>query len=158
MILVVDLLRYWLHRAAHENDTLWRLHSVHHSVEQMYWLNTARFHLIEKAMQMTLDSLPFLLMAVDPTVLALYYVAYATNGFFQHCNIDAALRRPQLHRRQRGNASVASLEDSARVERQLRQHRHRLGPAVRHVVPAARAQRCKQLGLQDPATRSPSGR
>jgi sterol desaturase/sphingolipid hydroxylase (fatty acid hydroxylase superfamily) len=88
MILIVDFLRYWLHRAAHENDTLWRLHSVHHSVEQMYWLNTARFHLIEKAMQMTLDSLPFLLMAVNPTVLALYYVAYATNGFFQHCNIE----------------------------------------------------------------------
>ena len=88
MILVVDFLRYWLHRAAHQNDTLWRLHSVHHSVEQMYWLNTARFHLLEKAMQMTLDSLPFLLMAVDPTVLALYYVAYATNGFFQHCNIE----------------------------------------------------------------------
>lgn len=88
MILVVDFLRYWLHRVAHENDTLWRLHSVHHSVEQMYWLNTARFHLIEKAMQMTLDSLPFLLMAVEPTVLALYYVAYATNGFFQHCNIE----------------------------------------------------------------------
>ncbi len=88
MILVVDFLRYWLHRAAHENDTLWRLHSVHHSVEQMYWLNTARFHLIEKGMQMTLDSLPFLLMAVDAKVLALYYVAYATNGFFQHCNIE----------------------------------------------------------------------
>jgi sterol desaturase/sphingolipid hydroxylase (fatty acid hydroxylase superfamily) len=88
MILVVDFLRYWLHRAAHENDTLWRLHSVHHSVEQMYWLNTARFHLLEKALQMTLDSLPFLLMAVEPTVLALYYVAYATNGFFQHCNIE----------------------------------------------------------------------
>ena len=27
-------------------------------------------------------------MAVDPTVLALYYLAYATNGFFQHCNIN----------------------------------------------------------------------
>ena len=40
MVLVVDFLRYWLHRAAHENDTLWRLHSVHHSVEQLYWLNT----------------------------------------------------------------------------------------------------------------------
>jgi sterol desaturase/sphingolipid hydroxylase (fatty acid hydroxylase superfamily) len=87
MVLVVDFLRYWLHRASHESDTLWRLHSVHHSVEQLYWLNTARFHPLEKALQMSLDSLPFLLMAVDARVLALYYVAYATNGFFQHCNI-----------------------------------------------------------------------
>jgi sterol desaturase/sphingolipid hydroxylase (fatty acid hydroxylase superfamily) len=88
MVLVVDFLRYWLHRAAHQSPALWRLHAVHHSVEQLYWLNTARFHLLEKAMQMTLDSLPFLLMGVAPTVLALYYVAYATNGFFQHCNIE----------------------------------------------------------------------
>jgi len=87
MVLAVDFLRYWLHRAAHQNDTLWRLHAVHHSVEQLYWLNTARFHPIEKALQMCLDSLPFLLMGVDATVLALYYLAYASNGFFQHCNI-----------------------------------------------------------------------
>ena len=87
MILMVDLLRYWLHRAAHESATLWRLHSVHHSVEQLYWLNTARFHPLEKALQMMLDSLPFLLMQVDAEVLALYYLAYAANGFFQHSNI-----------------------------------------------------------------------
>ncbi len=87
MVFAVDFLRYWLHRAAHENDTLWRLHSVHHSVEQLYWLNTARFHPLEKALQMSLDSLPFLLMQVDARVLALYYMAYATNGFFQHCNV-----------------------------------------------------------------------
>src|SRR5262249_1911219 len=74
MVLAVDFLRYWLHRAAHENDTLWRLHSVHHSVEQLYWLNTARFHPLEKTLQMALDSLPFLLMRVDPVVLALYYI------------------------------------------------------------------------------------
>jgi len=76
-----------LHRFAHENDTLWRLHSVHHSVEQLYWLNTARFHPLEKALQMCLDSLPVLLMGVDERVLGLYYITYASNGFFQHCNI-----------------------------------------------------------------------
>jgi sterol desaturase/sphingolipid hydroxylase (fatty acid hydroxylase superfamily) len=88
MVFAVDLLRYWLHRFAHENDTLWRLHAVHHSVEQLYWLNTARFHPIEKTLQMCLDSLPFLLMGVEERVLALYYLAYASNGFVQHCNID----------------------------------------------------------------------
>jgi sterol desaturase/sphingolipid hydroxylase (fatty acid hydroxylase superfamily) len=95
MVLAVDFLRYWLHRAAHESDVLWRLHSVHHSVEHLYWLNTARFHPIEKVLQMSLDSLPFLLMQVDARVLALYYIAYAANGFFQHCNI--ALRYGPLN-------------------------------------------------------------
>ncbi len=88
MVMAVDFLRYWLHRMCHENDTLWRLHAVHHSVEQLYWLNTGRFHPLEKTLQMLLDSVPFLLMGVAPEVLALYYLSYATNGFFQHCNID----------------------------------------------------------------------
>jgi ornithine lipid hydroxylase len=95
MVFAVDFLRYWLHRAAHETDTLWKLHSVHHSVQQLYWLNTARFHPIEKALQMLLDSVPFLIMAVDPRVLSLYYIAYSANGFFQHCNI--ALRYGALN-------------------------------------------------------------
>ncbi len=88
MVLAVDFLRYWLHRFSHENTALWRLHAVHHSVEQLYWLNTGRFHPLEKTLQMSLDSVPFLLMGVAPEVLALYYLSYATNGFFQHCNID----------------------------------------------------------------------
>lgn len=88
MVLVVDFLRYWLHRASHETDALWRLHAVHHSVSKLYWLNTARFHILEKALQMCADSLPFLLMGVQPAVLSLYYLTYATNGFFQHCNIE----------------------------------------------------------------------
>ena len=88
MVLAVDLMRYWLHRASHQSDLLWRLHAVHHSVGRLYWLNTSRFHLIEKALQMLCDSLPFLVMGVRPEVLSLYYVTYAANGFLQHSNID----------------------------------------------------------------------
>jgi ornithine lipid hydroxylase len=88
MVVTVDLLRYWLHRAAHETDTLWRLHAVHHSVDRLYWLNTSRFHVIEKVLQMCADSLPFLLMGVGAEVLSLYYLTYSTNGFLQHSNID----------------------------------------------------------------------
>lgn len=87
MITLVDLMRYWLHRLAHESALLWRLHAVHHSVDRLYWLNTSRFHPLEKFLQMCLDSLPFLLMGVEPVVLSIYYVAYSTNGFFQHSNI-----------------------------------------------------------------------
>jgi sterol desaturase/sphingolipid hydroxylase (fatty acid hydroxylase superfamily) len=88
MVLLVDLMRYWLHRACHETDALWRLHSVHHSVDRLYWLNTSRFHPVEKTLQMMLDSLPFLVMGVSAEVLSLYYLTYSANGFLQHSNID----------------------------------------------------------------------
>jgi sterol desaturase/sphingolipid hydroxylase (fatty acid hydroxylase superfamily) len=93
MILVADFLRYWLHVAAHKNRTLWRLHAVHHSPHRLYWLNVGRFHPLEKALQMLLDTLPFILLGVSPEVIALYFVFYAVNGFFQHSNIELRMHR-----------------------------------------------------------------
>ena len=87
MLLAADFLRYWLHRAAHRYTPLWRLHAVHHSPERLYWLNVGRFHPLEKTLQMALDTLPFMLLGVGADVIALYFVFYAVNGFFQHCNI-----------------------------------------------------------------------
>ena len=88
MLLAADFLRYWLHVAAHAYSPLWRLHAVHHSVPKLYWLNVGRFHPLEKALQYLLDALPFVLLQVSPDVLALYFVFYSINGFFQHSNVE----------------------------------------------------------------------
>ena len=88
MLLLADLLRYWLHVASHKSELLWRLHAVHHSPPKLYWLNVGRFHPLEKTLQYLLDALPFVVMGVSEPVLALYFVFYSVNGFFQHSNID----------------------------------------------------------------------
>ena len=88
MIMAADFLRYWLHVAAHRNRYLWRLHAVHHSPHRLYWLNVGRFHPLEKILQMFLDTLPFILLGVSEPVIAMYFVFYAVNGFFQHSNIE----------------------------------------------------------------------
>ncbi len=105
MVLSADLLRYWLHRAAHSYTPLWRLHAVHHAPKRLYSINVGRFHPIEEALQFLCDALPFLLLGVSEQVLALYFVFYAVNGFFQHSNCDIALgplnwliSGPELHR------------------------------------------------------------
>lgn len=87
MVLMVDFMRYWLHRACHRYDALWRLHEVHHAPKILYSLNSARFHPVEKALHFCLDSVPFLLLGVAPEVMAGYVLLYATNGLFQHSNI-----------------------------------------------------------------------
>lgn len=87
MLLIVDFLRYWVHRACHHYPALWRLHEVHHSPEILYSLNTARFHPLEKALHFCVDTLPFLALGVAPEVIAGYFLVYALNGFFQHCNV-----------------------------------------------------------------------
>jgi len=106
MILLADFLRYWLHRASHEwSQGLWRLHAVHHSPQKLNWVNVGRFHPIEKSLQFLCDAAPFILLGVSAEVLALYFVFYAVNGFFQHCNVELRLgllncviSGPELHR------------------------------------------------------------
>ena len=105
MLLGADLLRYWMHRAFHSLAPLWRLHAVHHSPHRLYWLNVGRFHPIEKAVQYLADALPFIVLGVAPSVLAVYFVFFAINGFFQHSNCSVRLgplnyivSGPELHR------------------------------------------------------------
>ena len=105
MVLLADFLRYWLHVASHNFRPLWQLHAVHHSPHRLYWLNVGRFHPLEKALQFLFDSLPFILMGIREEVLALYFVFYAANGYFQHSNVKVQLGKlnylisgPELHR------------------------------------------------------------
>jgi sterol desaturase/sphingolipid hydroxylase (fatty acid hydroxylase superfamily) len=87
MVLAVDFLRYWLHRACHRFNLLWRLHEVHHSPDILYSLNVGRFHPLEKMLHFSLDTVPFLLLGVAPEVIGGYFLLYSVNGFFQHSNL-----------------------------------------------------------------------
>ena len=87
MVLIADFLRYWFHVASHHFMPLWQLHAVHHSPHKLYWLNVGRFHPVEKTMQFMFDSLPFIILGVGEEVLAMYFVFYAANGYFQHSNV-----------------------------------------------------------------------
>jgi sterol desaturase/sphingolipid hydroxylase (fatty acid hydroxylase superfamily) len=87
MVLAVDFMRYWVHRACHTWPPLWRLHEVHHSPDVLYALNVGRFHPLEKVLHFACDSVPFLLLGVAPKVIGGYFLLYAVNGFFQHSNL-----------------------------------------------------------------------
>lgn len=88
LLLAADVLRYWLHRAAHTWPWLWRLHAVHHSPERLYWLNVGRFHPLEKSLQMFAESIPFALLGAGEEIIALLFVISAANGFLKHSNIE----------------------------------------------------------------------
>jgi sterol desaturase/sphingolipid hydroxylase (fatty acid hydroxylase superfamily) len=87
MVIAVDFMRYWLHRACHRFIPLWRLHEVHHSPDILYTLNVGRFHPFEKTLHFCFDTVPFVLVGVSPEVIAGYFLLYSVNGFFQHSNL-----------------------------------------------------------------------
>ncbi len=105
MVFIADFFRYWLHRIFHENARLWPFHAVHHSPHKLYSINVGRFHFVDKSIQYLFDTFPFILLGVNDEVLALYFLFYSVNGFFQHCNINIKLgflnyviSGPELHR------------------------------------------------------------
>lgn len=122
LIISADFMRYWLHRWSHAAPLLWRLHAVHHSTDRLYWLNTSRFHPFEKILQFMLDSLPFILMGVDPRVIGFWFVLYSVNGFFQHSNIQlrfgllsGIFSTAELHRWHHSRIPVQSNSNYANV-------------------------------------------
>jgi ornithine lipid hydroxylase len=96
LVLLADLGKYWLHRLAHETDLLWRLHSVHHSVKRVYWLNGFRIHPLYHLVNFIVGILPWLCLGASAEAVALYTAILATSAAFQHANID--LRNGVLNR------------------------------------------------------------
>jgi ornithine lipid hydroxylase len=87
-LVVAELGQYWVHRLAHERALLWRLHSVHHSVERLYWLNAGRFHPLDTLLQHGSEIAPLILLGANAEVLALYTVFTSANGLLRHANIE----------------------------------------------------------------------
>jgi sterol desaturase/sphingolipid hydroxylase (fatty acid hydroxylase superfamily) len=90
-LVIAELGQYIVHRASHETELLWRLHSTHHSAERLYWLNAGRFHPLDTMAQYTLVGLPLMLLGIPEEVLALFLLFTGIHGLFQHANLDLRL-------------------------------------------------------------------
>jgi len=84
--LVNDFLRYWFHRWYHEFNALWRVHRVHHTAVHMDAMSVFRFHILEAVLKNGLIFLPFRLLGLDPTIMAVYSAIDITKGFWHHAN------------------------------------------------------------------------
>ena len=88
LLLLADLAKYWFHRFSHETDLGWRLHSVHHAVKRVYWLNGFRIHPLYHLINFIIAVLPWVCLGASAEVVALYTVMLAASAAFQHANID----------------------------------------------------------------------
>ena len=84
---VVEFFQYWPHRWMHETDLLWRFHATHHSAPRLYWLNAARFHVVDIAFLNLGFTIPLAVVGADARVISLWLVASTLHGLFQHANM-----------------------------------------------------------------------
>lgn len=90
-VLLQDFFRYWYHRGLHEIPFLWRFHSVHHSVERLYWLNGIRAHPVEIFGQALFYAFPLALLQPGADVVMVVVFMQLSIGIFQHANIGIKL-------------------------------------------------------------------
>ena len=101
----VGFFRYWMHRAQHENQFLWELHSYHHSVTDLKAFNTYVSHPIDYALRNVLVYLIVGVVGFSPLAILIAVPLTFIGGALQHCGADLnggvlnyIFVTPQVHR------------------------------------------------------------
>lgn len=100
----LDLLQWTIHNALHRVPWLWQIHKVHHSIEELDWLGSMRFHWGEAVVYKTLQYVPLAMLGFDGRVLFAVAVIGTAIGHYNHSNVRIdlgplryVLNSPEMH-------------------------------------------------------------
>jgi lathosterol oxidase len=104
IVVITDVVQYWVHRAFHASPWLWRFHSIHHSSRAMDWLAGSRLHVVDVVVTRSLVILPVFLLGFSQPPLYAYLVLVAFHAVFIHANlgirfgwVDHWIATPRVH-------------------------------------------------------------
>lgn len=86
-LVVFDFVQYWVHRAQHQSDTWWALHSLHHSQQHMSMWTDNRNHLLDDILTSLLLSVVAVLIGVGPSQFVALVALSQLSESFQHANV-----------------------------------------------------------------------
>jgi sterol desaturase/sphingolipid hydroxylase (fatty acid hydroxylase superfamily) len=87
MLLVGDLIAYWLHRAFH-SGRLWRFHAIHHSSQDLDWLSSVRLHPVNDWLTRWIQATSLILLGFAPLVVAAYVPFLSFYAILLHANVS----------------------------------------------------------------------
>lgn len=104
MFVVRDFLQWNIHRLLHRVPFLWKVHQVHHSVEEMGFAAHLRFHWGETIVYRTLEYLPLAAFGFGLDSFFLVHIISLAIGHLNHANIYLPIgplryifNTPQMH-------------------------------------------------------------
>lgn len=105
-LVVLDFFDYWYHRASHQFNWWWALHSLHHSQREMNLWSDNRNHLLDDLLRDTYMAAIALAIGVEPSQYAALVVASRMLQSLQHANVrihfgkwgERLLVSPRYHR------------------------------------------------------------
>jgi len=105
VIVVLDFFFYWMHRAKHRWNWLWRLHETHHSSRELDWFSSVRFNPLEKIFDRTVYLFPLTFLGAGEQALLILSIVDAGIATFSHANIRMRIGPliyvmvgPEMHR------------------------------------------------------------
>ncbi len=85
---ILDFGLWFMHWLSHKNNFLWRLHTIHHSPERIYWLNGERRHPLS-ALALALPGVVVaILLGAPPEAIGCWFSIISVHLAFQHANLD----------------------------------------------------------------------
>jgi sterol desaturase/sphingolipid hydroxylase (fatty acid hydroxylase superfamily) len=90
IMLLTDLVQYWVHRAFHRIPFLWNFHAVHHSAKTLDWMAGARMHFIEILLLRGLTVIPMLALGYSQIAVQGYILLVYAYSTFIHTNVRFA--------------------------------------------------------------------
>ncbi len=101
---VIDFIQWGIHNLMHRIPQLWVIHRVHHSIVDMDWLGSMRFHWLEVVVYKSLQYVPLLLLGFHWQVMFWLAVFSTVMGHFNHSNLMVPmgplrylLNHPSMH-------------------------------------------------------------
>ena len=109
-LVILDFVAYWLHRAQHQINLWWALHSLHHSQRQMSFWSDDRNHLLDDFVMDGAFALVALLIGVAPAQFVTIVVVTRVIESLSHANLKVSFWRigeyllvsPRFHRLHHG--------------------------------------------------------
>jgi sterol desaturase/sphingolipid hydroxylase (fatty acid hydroxylase superfamily) len=86
-VLVADFAFYWAHRMTHRVPFLWKFHAVHHSIEQMDWLASARVHPLDQTFTRTVTAMALFVLGFSRETFGAYLALTGLQALFIHANV-----------------------------------------------------------------------
>jgi sterol desaturase/sphingolipid hydroxylase (fatty acid hydroxylase superfamily) len=114
ILLLADLGFYLAHRAFHAIPALWRIHAVHHSIEEMDWLASHRVHPIDQILTKTASFVPVFFLGFSVEPILIFAVIYKWQSLLIHSNVriafgifDWIIASPKFHHWHHANCPEA---------------------------------------------------
>jgi sterol desaturase/sphingolipid hydroxylase (fatty acid hydroxylase superfamily) len=86
ILLTVDLVTYWVHRAFHQVPWLWHFHAIHHSSRELDWLAGSRMHPVDVLATRAAGFLPVFVFGFSQAALAVYVAFVSFHAVYIHSN------------------------------------------------------------------------